>query len=141
MNSLPSEGIAILGVINPADRDGTTTNMTGINLGRFHQALFILSVGNAAAVVDFKLQESASSGSGYTDITGKAVTQFAATDDNKQALINLDSAELSDGKKFVRGVLVCGAGACVVSVVAVGVSPRFLPANDSDATSVKEIIS
>jgi len=140
MSSLASEMVAIIGSIPAAERGGTTTNMTGFDLGKFHQALFIVSVGAATGVTDCKLQESASTSSGYTDISDKAVTQFSATDDNKQALINLNSSELGDGKRYVRAVLTCGAGTTIVGVIAIGFVPRFLPGSDNDATSVKEII-
>jgi hypothetical protein len=142
MTILASENGSIIGIINPADRVGTTANGTAIDLAKFHQAMFLLLVGNTDATVDFKLQESASTSSGFTDISGKAVTTFAATDDNKQAIINLDSSEMGSSKRYVRGVITAGSGtACVVGMVALGFSPRFRPATDDDLASVSQVVS
>ncbi len=142
MTNLASESTAVIGIINPADRVGTTTNGSGIDLAKFHKAMFILQVGNTDAIVDFKLQQSASSSSGFTDISGKAITAFAVTDDNKQAVIDLEGSELALGKRYVRAVLTAGAGtACVVAVIALGFSPRFSPVHDDDLASVAQIVS
>ena len=142
MTILASENGSIIGIINPADRVGTTTNGTAIDLAKFHQAMFILTVGNTDATVDFKLQESATTSSGYTDISGKAITTFSATDDNKQAIINLDASEMGSLKRYVRGVITAGSGtACVVAMLALGFSPRFRPATDEDLASVSQVVS
>lgn len=142
MTILASENGSIIGIINPADRVGTTTNGTAIDLAKFHQAMFILTVGNTDATVDFKLQESAATSSGYTDISGKAITTFSATDDNKQAIINLDASEMGSLKRYVRGVITAGSGtACVVAMLALGFSPRFRPATDEDLASVSQVVS
>lgn len=142
MTILASENGSIIGIINPADRVGTTTNGAAIDLAKFHQAMFILTVGNTDATVDFKLQESAATSSGYTDISGKAITTFSATDDNKQAIINLDSSEMGSLKRYVRGVITAGSGtACVVAMLALGFSPRFRPATDEDLASVTQVVS
>ena len=142
MTILASENGSIIGIINPAERVNTTTNSTAIDLGKFHQAMFILQVGNTDTTIDFKLQESASTSSGFTDISGKAVTTFTATDDNKQAIINLDSSEMGSSKRYVRGVITTGSGtACVVGMVALGFSPRFRPATDDDLASVSQVVS
>ena len=142
MTILASENGSIIGIINPSDRVGTTANGTAIDLAKFHQAMFLLLVGNTDATVDFKLQEYASTSSGFTDISGKAVTTFTATDDNKQAIINLDSSEMGSSKRYVRGVITAGSGtACVVGMVALGFSPRFRPATDDDLASVSQVVS
>ena len=104
--------------------------------------MFILTVGNTDATVDFKLQESAATSSGYTDISGKAITTFSATDDNKQAIINLDASEMGSLKRYVRGVITAGSGTvCVVAMLALGFSPRFRPATDEDLASVAQVVS
>ena len=142
MTILASENSSVIGIINPAERVNTTTNGTAIDLAKFHQAMFILQVGNTDATIDFKLQESATTSSGFADISGKAVTTFAATDDNKQAIINLDSSEMGNSKRYVRGVITTGSGtACVVGMVALGFSPRFRPATDEDLASVSQVVS
>ena len=40
MTILASENGSIIGIINPAERVGTTTNGSAIDLGKFHQAMF-----------------------------------------------------------------------------------------------------
>ncbi|MBM4069631.1 MAG: hypothetical protein FJ271_11870 [Planctomycetes bacterium] len=108
--------------------------------------MFILLLGDMAAeTIDFKLQESATSGGTYTDISGKAATQLAAhasNNDNKQIVINLKAPELSAGMRYVKGRAITGNStggpACVI---ALGMKPRFAPGSDDDLADVVQIIT
>jgi len=142
MSSLASERCGVLGVLVPADRANATTNGSAIDLSKFQRVLFILQLGSIDTTVDFKLQESATTGGTFTDIAGKSITQLTATDDNKQAIIELESPEMGAGKRYARCVFTSGAGtACLSSVVVLGVDPRFGPATDDDLASVAQVVS
>ncbi|MSR31564.1 MAG: hypothetical protein EXR99_08675 [Gemmataceae bacterium] len=134
----PTDLAAITGAIPPADRTAASTQSDVIDLGLFHQAMFILQTGSTDATVDFKLQESASAAGSFNDIPGKAIAPLGPSDDNRQAIIEVDGSEV---KRFVRAVVTGGAGTvCLVSLLAIGLSPRFGPARDNDAISVSQIV-
>jgi hypothetical protein len=91
--------------------------------------------------VDFKLQQSATSGGSYSDITGKAITQFAGTDDGKSAVINLKAEDLDKDKPFVKAsVTVANGTSSLISVVGLGLLPKYAPASDDKLSTVAQII-
>lgn len=92
----------------------------------------LLDVGLIAAggTLDFKLQQAnTAGGGGAKDITGKAITQMADTADNKWRIIELLTSELdvSNGFAWVRFVLTPATAASLVSVVLLGVDPKYSP--------------
>ena len=143
MSSQPSERAAVVAVIQPVDNNGATTLTASFDHSEFGESMWIVQVGVIAAggVTDFKLQSSATSGGTYADITGKSITQFSATDDGKTAIINLKAEELPTGEPFVKGRLLSGAGSALASVVALGLLPRYGPANDDDLSTVAQIVT
>lgn len=68
-------------------------------------------VGATDIVVDAKIRQAQdASGTGADDITGAAVTQFTATDDNKWATIDVDAAKLNINNGFNHVALVITVG-------------------------------
>lgn len=142
MSSLASEQCGVVGVIVPGDRVNTVTSGAVVDMARIRRTLFILQLGTIDCTVDFKLQESATSGGTYSDIPGKAITQLTASDDNKQAVIELEGAELGFGQRHARCVLTSGAGSvCLCSVLALGCEPRFAPVTEDDLATVAQVVS
>jgi hypothetical protein len=143
MENQPGERMAVVGTIDPFNGNNATTLSDAVDMSKFHEAVFILSIGANDSTVDFKLTESATSGGSYTDITGKAITQEAGgDDDNKQWVISLKSEELSSGKQFVKASVTIGNGTTnLISLVALGLRPRFAPASDDDLASVSQIVT
>lgn len=144
--SLPSERIAVVGTVDPQTVANTEKLTDAVDMSKWQQVMFVLMLGDMASeTIDFKLQESATSGGTYTDITGKAATQLAAhatNNDNKQIIINLKAQELGAGKQFVKGrVITGGATGGPAAVLALGVAPRHGPASDSDLADVVQIVS
>lgn len=141
----PSEQMTVAGKIDPQSANNTTKATDYLDMSKFHEALFVLQVGAIDAVIDFKLQEATDSGgTGLQDLSGKAITQLAATDDNKIVLVNLRADELtvSSGYRYVRGLATLGNGtAQLVAAVALGVSPRSGPASDSKLAAVAQIVT
>lgn len=146
MKGLLTERLAVLGTIDP-DAYGTgTTGTDWVDLSKFVQAMFIVMAGTlgSSATIDFKLQEAKTAAGGDAqDLSGKAITQLtdAGTDDDKQALINVRHDELSDGYRYVRGVMTVGVATSDGGVLVLGGDPTYAPASDFDLASVDEIVA
>lgn len=138
---LPSERAGYVAQISPQDGAATARNSDAVDMSKFHSAIFLAISGALTGTMDAKLEESNVSdfSSGVTDITGKAITQFAATDDNKVAIINLRSAEMT--KKFARlKITPTGGTTNLLAGVGLGMDSRFGPASDDDLAAVLEIV-
>tara|TARA_R110000824_G_C15085400_1_gene664832 strand:- start:18 stop:494 length:477 start_codon:yes stop_codon:yes gene_type:complete len=155
INSLPTERVAVLGVIDPdahthnggTASDGVYASDWG-SLAIFGSVLAQVLVGTMASssTVDVKLQQASdSSGTGAKDITGKAITQLtqAGTDSDKQALINCraDELDVDNSFNYVRIHMTVGTAASDSGCVLLGFDARNAPASDNDLTSVDEIVS
>lgn len=148
MSYLPSEKVAVLGTIDPDAYTAATYTSDYANCGLFNKLMAIIEVGTlgSSATIDAKLRQAQdSSGTGVKDITGKAITQLtqAGTDDDKQAIINLDASELDveNGFEYVQISLTVGTATSDCGAILLGLEPRFGPANDNDLSSVDEIVS
>lgn len=150
-NSLPSERVAVIGVINPAFYDAETTATDYVDLSLFRRIQVVLQSGvmnNAGGEgggvnVDAVLEVAHSpAGAGATDLTESQITRLRhPADDNKQVVINLDTAVLRGTYRFVRLRVDVTEGAANLSAVVLGFDAMYEPASDNDRTSVKEIIS
>ena len=143
MPSQPSERVTIAGIASPQTIANTPVVTSPVDMSRFQEALFVLSMGAMASeTMDFKLQASATSGGTYADIPGRAITTIAAgSTSNKQALINMKAEKMPTGTQFVRGSAVTGgATGGPASITALGAEPRFGPASDDKLASVVQII-
>jgi putative protein kinase ArgK-like GTPase of G3E family len=150
---LPSERVAIVSVIDPADRASGTTLGDAIDMSVHDEVMFIVMVGNIIKgdTIDFKVCECATSGGTYTPITGKAITQLtqAGTDHNKQAIINVRASDLTAGYRYLKGRLyvagVTGTGNNGQSVLTLAFKSRFSAATTTttfgDLASVDEIVA
>lgn len=150
---LMSERLAVVSVIDPSDRASSTTLGDMIDMSVHRQVMFIIAVGNIQKpnTIDFKVTECATTGGTYVPITSKSITQLtqAGTDHNKQAIINVDAAELSNGFRYIKGRLyvagVTGTGNNCQSVITLAAKSRFSTALTSttygDLASVDEIVA
>ena len=94
--------------VRPQDAAAGAINGEAIDRSGYDYGLFIVEAGAAsgspsAQTVDAKLQECATSGGTYTDVTGDTMTQIIA--DNKQGTIKTNLKGL---KTFVRLVVTPG---------------------------------
>lgn len=110
----------------PAQTVSAATNTNSFRMNRARRAAVILSVGDTTGTLAFKLQSSADN-STWADITGKAITPLTATDDNKEAAINIRADELPAGHSYVRAVVTPTGGTAAVCVIAVGDNSRYEP--------------
>ncbi len=143
MTSLLSERFALLGSIDAIDHATSAVSSDWCDLTKFGRLMVLLGLGAITGTFDMKLQEATdSSGTGAQDITGKAITQFAATDDNKQAIINIHSSELSTGFTHVKAIVTpVGGTTNFASCHIFGGDATYGPASDNDLASVDEIIA
>lgn len=147
-NANPSARAGIVGVIDP-DAYATGTVTTGwIHAAKFASFLAIVMAGTlgASATIDAKIEQASdSSGTGAKDVTGLAITQLtkAGTDDDKQALINIQQSDLdiNNGFDYFRLSMTVGTAASDAGAVVLGFAPRYGAATANDLTSVDEIVS
>ena len=146
MTQALTEQLALMGVVSPQLIDNNTADTAWIDMSKVRRVIFILALGATDIVVDFKLRSAtAAAGTNAADITGKVITQFTATDDNKQAIIEIRADELGAigaGRQWVSGRVTVGDGTlggnvCVVALAGVG---RNEPTSDYDLASVAQII-
>ena len=146
-NALPSERVAVGGVIDPDANAAGALTTDYIDMGEFKSVMGIVLAGTlgASATLDAKLvQATDSSGTGSKDISGKAITQLtqAGTDSDKQAVINCrgDELDVDGGFAFVALTMTTGTATSDSSAVLLGLDPRNGPASDNDLASVDEIV-
>jgi len=90
--------------VRPDEDAGGTTNGPAIDRQGFESAVLVLDVGDAEGsptsfTVDAKLQHSDQSGSGFTDLSGAAVTQVTAAN-----TLVAKKIDLSGAKRYIRAV-------------------------------------
>ena len=148
-NTLPSQRVAIVGTVDPDANTVGDKNTDFASMADFDSIMAVISLGilGASATIDAKLEQATdASGTGKKDITGKAITQLVkATDDDKQAIINVraDELDVDGGFDFVRCELTVGTATSDTGVVLLGLDARYGPAdiNDKDLASVAEIVA
>lgn len=147
VNLKASEAAAVVETIDPVSQGVGSVSSGWIDASKFHTYMAVVMAGvlGTAATLDGKLQQATdSSGTGVKDITGKAITQLVkATDDNKQAVINLRPADLDldNGFDHFRLTLTVAAAASLVGGVVVGVTARDGYASASDVSTVAEVVA
>ncbi len=149
-NTLVSESWAILATIDPDEYAAGAQNSDWVDMGLFDQVAAVIMSGTvgAGSTLDSKFtQATDASGAGEKDITGKAITQLLAADDDKQAVINLraDELDIANDFRFVRLVQTGGTGSPATTVdhaaIIFGTGARYEPAADGDLASVDEIVN
>jgi len=144
MSNKLSDNLAVVAVVDPLLRDNAAGTSDWAGMAKHSKIMFVIAVGATDTTVDAKLQEATdSSGTGATDLSGKAITQLGATDDNKQVIIEVDASELSSGFDFVACVVTSGDGTAGADtcVIALAGDARYNPASGYDLASVAEIVS
>lgn len=145
-NAKGSEQFARLSTVPVASTAASTVTSGWVYAGNFHKFLAVIDTGvlGASATVDAKLQQASdSSGTGAKDISGKAITQLVkASNDNNQALINLDASDLDNANSFTyfRLSVTVGTATSVVGGAVYGVNSRFEPASDFNNASVVQVV-
>lgn len=147
-SSLPSDRVAVGGVIDPDANTAAALTSDYLDMRQFGSAMALIMAGTlgASATLDAKLvQATDDSGTGVKDITGKAITQMtqAGTDESdRQAIINVRVEELdvNNGFAFVAIVMTTGTATSDSAAVLLGLDPRRGTASNNDLASVAEIV-
>lgn len=147
-NANPSALAGVVGVIDPDAYAASTVTTGWIKASDYLSFLAIVMAGDlgASATIDAKIQQATDvSGTGAKDVSGLAITQLtkAGTDDNKQALINIQHSDLdiNNGFDFIRLSMTIGTAACDAGAIVLGFSPRKGPATAKDLATVDEVVS
>jgi hypothetical protein len=93
--------------IPPQSINAATVNGTEIDTLGYDTITAYVLVGATDGLVDFKFQETATSGSGEADVTDGAFTQFGASDDNKLAS---GSIAIQTHLRYIRLVCTVASG-------------------------------
>lgn len=141
------ELVGLVGAVDPGALTVGTYTSAWAAAKHWEQFVAIVNTGTlgSAAVVNAKLEQATSSGgAGAKDIPGKAISAFthAGSKSNKQALVNLRTAELdvNDGFQFVRLSLTVTGATSGVSGLLLGVSPTRGAVTEVDAATVDEVV-
>lgn len=149
MSKKASEMYAVVGAANPTLVSSTTSTITSgwVDAKNFDRFSAVIQTGalGAGSNINAKIQQASdSSGTGAKDVTGKAITQLANTDDNKQAVIDFKNADLDAANSFNHVRLSVTISSETSDSTAGGVllafSPIHYPASDNDASTVAEIV-
>ncbi len=143
-NSTFSERVAVVAATDPQTISNTNVDSDYADMSKFGRVAFVVSVGNidAATTVDVALYEATdSSGTSAAAITGKAVTQLTATDDNKQVVIEVADSDLAAGFTHVACKVTVAGTTADASVVGMGINAREEPARNNDQASVAQVVS
>ena len=144
--NLPTEEVAVLAAIDPANHGTGAVQSAWVAMSQFHRFRAQIATGvlGAGATIDLKIEQAQDNGGqGAKDVTGKAITQIVkATGDNRQAAINCTTDELDSEQGFawVRVEMTVGGAASFASVLLEGFSPRHGPAQNHQASSVLEAV-
>jgi hypothetical protein len=107
--------------------------------------LAIINVGVTDITLDAKIQQATdSSGTGAKDVTGAAITQYTATDDNKYSTIDLEAAALDINNNFtyVRLGITVGNGSTGAYVSASVIrTSRHMPPTQAAAYKEKVVVA
>jgi hypothetical protein len=141
-----SEALSIVSVLVPVSQGAATVTSTSIDMKLYRRVMFILQAGvlGASATLDMAIKGDTASGGSYTTtITGKSITQLVkATDDNKQAIIEVTAEEVAaQGFRYIRASVTVGVAASLIALVALADNQRYRPAGDFDLTSVAQIVA
>lgn len=140
VNTKISEGLALLGSVDPISQGAGTVTTGWVAVQNFHSFLALIATGimGASATLDAKIQQAQDSGgTGVKDLTGKALVQILkAAGDGKQAYINFRDQDLdtTNGFTYIRLSLTVGTAASLVAGYLFGGNAKFEPVRDLTAS-------
>lgn len=142
---LPSEAVAVLGVIDPDAYSTGVETSDWCDMQDFSHAMVIALLGDMTSSGAFDvrvLQATSSTGADSKAITGKAITQFTSADSNKQAIINIkqEDLDIANSFRYIAAEQTVSVAASDASTIVLGFFAKYGPANTVDLASVDEIV-
>jgi hypothetical protein len=135
----------IVSVIKPTLTNNASVNSGWLSMMDAARLFAIINVGATDITLDAKIQQATdSSGSNAKDITGAAITQYTATDDDKFASIDLEAAalDLANNFNYVRLSITVGNGSTGAYVSAVLIrTARHQPPTQAAAYKEKIVVA
>jgi hypothetical protein len=122
-----TERVSVVDQLAPLSQGAATVNGAAVDMLYFSRLMYILKVGVVSTgTVDFKLQGSVNGTSGWTDLTGKAITQITAS--TKIVKVGVVAEDLQGGGyRYVRSVLTAAVAASLVDVTALATCGAYKP--------------
>jgi len=116
-------------VAGPAVVATGTVPASYIDVSNFERFQFKINMGATDGVLDAQVvQATAAAGTGSKNITGAAITQLSATDDNKQALIEVQVSKMDINNDFrYVAITITAAGTTTLSCEFRGLNPGKAP--------------
>jgi hypothetical protein len=145
-NLNPSDRAGIAAVIDPVQAAVGTITTPWMDMRTFFSLLAIIATGalGAGATIDASFEQATSNtGAGVKAVPGSAITQIVkATGDGKQALININAADLdkNGGFKFVRLTITVGGAASMLAAIVLGLDPRYSAAGANQSSTVAQTV-
>lgn len=137
----------IVATIDPTgDATGTTTTDV-IDMRDLHEVVFYIMTETVAATgtVDFDVQEGTGTTAGTFNTTTAvaSITQLTNGDDDSQVVVSIPGSALTDGYRYIRGVLTQGTANSECAVLAVGYRERYKDGveHHPDLATVVEIVN
>ena len=149
-NLIPTDQCALLAVIDPDAYGASTVASAYVSVSGYRRLMAVCSVGDmqSGSTVDFTIRQSQTAETSPATakaISGASITQFtkAGSDDNKQAIINLDVTALDLDNDFDCAAIqmVVGTAASDAAGYLFGFDPVYGAASDNDVSTVDEIVT
>lgn len=145
VNSLPSERVALVGVVAPASQSAATHDTGWIPVKNYRRFMAVVNAGviGASGTIDLVLRTSTDLvGGGPQTITDAAIPQMVkATDDGKSAVLNVNTDSLLQNVQSVSFRLTVGTAASLADLAVYGFDAYSEPASDNQSSTVKTITS
>jgi hypothetical protein len=128
-----TQALSVCDVINTQSVNNTNVNSIGIDLSKFHRALFVIQAGGVgnAGTIDGRLQSSANSNfSGVTNIANSNLAQITTA--NALATIEVRADQVATTDRYVRLQLTGGGNAVTVGAIGLGAEAGHKPGNAAD---------
>jgi len=116
-------------VAGPAVVSTSTVPASYIDVSGFERFQFKINMGATDGTLDAQVkQATAAAGTGSKNITGAAITQLSATDDNKQAIIEVQTSKLDINNDFrYVAITLTASGTTTLSCEFRGLNPDKAP--------------
>lgn len=137
---------SLVGIVDPDAQAAGAASSGWIAAKDAFSYMAIIAAGTlgASATLDAKLEQATDgTGTGVKDITGKAITQLVkATNDDDQAVINLQQEDLDTANAFTHFRLTMTVGTATSDTAGIVIATGFRHGNgeDNDLASVVEVV-
>lgn len=121
-NALATERYFVAGIVSPGARTATEHLSAAIDMGAYHSLMAVEMAGvmGASATAVFAFKAADTSGGSYDATVKTAATLSKATDDDKQAILNMKAEEMPEGDRYVKGSLTIGTNTSDAGVLILG---------------------